>query len=200
MSLATIRKMHAAWPGGWRGCSAGQENEYGEHVGLPLVRPPHKGLRASMIDSPRMPAISISLVLVALAGCKRDLPLTCEAVRYLEPADGGQSRVKPIMDPNWDAVEVPAETIQSKPKYIRFQESDRVIVDWLSYGHVWTMMELVYLPKQAKARIVKPESNVGVTHPLVVWGEGRDRRLRFGFFSALCKGKDSAPRTSTPPK
>ena len=139
-------------------------------------------------------ALILLLALGVLVGCRKHEPITCDAIRYLEPQDGGRGPIKPISDPDWAGVVVPVERIQSKPKYLTFHDAKRVTADWLSYGHVWTIMDLAYSPGELKARVVKPESSAGDAYSIVMSGEGKARYLKLGFFSTLCEQEDSAPQ------
>ena len=148
-----------------------------------------------MLDAPMLHR-AILLLLLMFAGCKKQQPqqeLTCEAVKYLiDPPERSRDPVKSIAEGDWIGVELPASKIQAKPKYLTFHDANRVSIEWLWYGHVWRLMELTYFPAEAKARIVKPESNAGDAHPLVVRGDGIDRRVRFGFFSGICEPNTGA--------
>lgn len=134
---------------------------------------------------------AILWLLLVFVGCKIQQArqeLTCKAVKYLiDPPERSRDPVKSIAEGDWAGVEIPASKIQSKPRYLTFHEPNRIVIDWLSYGHVWTLMELTYSPAEAKARIVKPESHAGDTYLLAVRGDGKERHVRFGFFSGLCE-------------
>jgi hypothetical protein len=128
--------------------------------------------------------LPLTLLLVgALAGCKQR-PRECEAQAFFQPADPGSIRT---------GVAVPAGRIQSHPKRLTFLPDDRVFVEWVSLGHIWSSMDLSYSPGASKARVIRPEKHAGDAYPLLDELEGKAHRVKLGFFSPLCAPNELAP-------
>jgi hypothetical protein len=136
-------------------------------------------------------ACLLSLVVLLWSGCKRE-PVTCEAKRFLRPSGDRRGISLQQLEPDSVEVEVSADRIQAHPTHLTFTSTDRVTVHWLSYGHVWSMMELTYSAAESKVRIIRPEKNTGDEYPLVKQVEGRDQWVRLGFMSPLCSEWESA--------
>lgn len=68
-------------------------------------------------------------VVLTLLGCK-PRPLVCEPLAYTTAASST----------------VPAAEIQARPYYVTFRSSEDAVVEWVSFGHVYTSKSIKLLP------------------------------------------------------